>query len=171
GFACNDLFIVNGVGMTTAHDSFVIADNKDEILNRYKKFQASPRDSDYLHSEFDVKKKAGWNILEGYDSIKNDSDLIKYIKPVSYRPFDNKYIFYQDKLVWRTVRKVTYHFLETEDLGLRIGRQGQAVGSMQWNLSFVTNDITDFNYYFRGGRVVFPLYIYKSKNDPLFDSF
>ena len=47
---------------------------------------------------------------------------------------------------------------------LDIGRQGQAVGSMQWNLSFITNSMTDFNLYYRGGGTTFPLYIYKEDN-------
>ncbi len=54
-------------------------------------------------------------------------------------------------------------------MGLVIGRQGQVVGSMPWNLSFITNTITDFNLYYRGGGVLFPLYIYHQnfnrKND------
>ncbi len=164
GFSFNDLFLVNGVGMTTAHDEFVIKDKKDELLGFYKNFQNSPRDAKYLHKEFDVKEKNGWNILDGYDNIKDVSDLSKFIKPIEYRPFDNKYIFYEDKLVWRTVRKVMHHFLSGKNIGLVIGRQGQVVGSMPWNLSFITNSITDFNLYYRGGGVLFPLYLYPLTN-------
>ena len=40
------------------------------------------------------------------------------------------------------------------------GRQGQAVGSMEWNLCFISNIITDQNIFYRGGGTVFPLYIY-----------
>jgi len=160
GFQCNSLFKISGVGMTTAHDEFVIKDTSSELIEFYKDFQNSERDPDLLHRKFNVKKKKGWNILAGYDNIKNERDLSKFIKPVSYRPFDNKYIFYEDKLVWRTVRKVMQHFLKGENVGLIIGRQGQVVGTMQWNLSFITNDITDFNFYYRGGGVSFPLYLY-----------
>ena len=103
GFKVNELFTINGVGLTTAHDEFVIRENKEELLQFYKKFQSSPRDAEFLHKEFNVRKKTGWNILNGYDNIKNENDLSKYIKPISYRPFDNRHIFYEDKLVWRTV--------------------------------------------------------------------
>ena len=47
-----------------------------------------------------------------------------------------------------------------QNFALILGRQGQAVGSMQWNLSFITNIISDQNIYYRGGGSVFPLYIY-----------
>jgi len=56
------------------------------------------------------------------------------------------------------------HFLGGHNIGLIIGRQGQVVGSMPWNLSFITNTITDFNLYYRGGGVLFPLYIYPESN-------
>jgi predicted helicase len=39
------------------------------------------------------------------------------------------------------------------------GRQGQAVGNMPWNLSFISNTISDQNIFDRGGGSVFPLYI------------
>ena len=103
GFKVNELFTINGVGLTTAHDEFVIRENKEELLQFYKKIQSYPRDAEFLHKEFNVRKKTGWNILNGYDNIKNENDLSKYIKPISYRPFDNRHIFYEDKLVWRTV--------------------------------------------------------------------
>ncbi|PHI18199.1 DNA methyltransferase [Lewinellaceae bacterium SD302] len=158
GFLCNELFPVHGNGMTTAHDNFVIKDTKEELLEFYKEFQEAERDAELLHSRFQVKKKKGWNILDGYDNIKDKPDLEEFIKPVSYRPFDDKYIFYEDKLVWRTVRKVMDNYNLTQNLGLIIGRQGHVVGQMQWNLCFVTNKMTDFNFYYRGGGVSFPLY-------------
>ena len=47
-----------------------------------------------------------------------------------------------------------------QNFALISGRQGQAVGSMQWNLSFITNTISDQNIYYRGGGSIFPLYLY-----------
>jgi predicted helicase len=146
--------------MTTAHDEFVIKSNKNELLEFYQDFQKTERDEALLHKKFKVLKKDGWNILNGYDNIQGKSDLSIYIKPLTYRPFDNRYIFYEDKLVWRTVKKVMQHFIKGDNIGLVIGRQGQVVGSMPWNLSFITNSITDFNLYYRGGGMLFPLYLY-----------
>ncbi|GAG63462.1 unnamed protein product, partial [marine sediment metagenome] len=47
-----------------------------------------------------------------------------------------------------------------KNIGLIIGRQGQAVGNMQWNLSFITKSISDLNMFYRGGGMLFPLYLY-----------
>lgn len=34
----------------------------------------------------------GWNILDGYDNIKEDSNLEKYPHPISYGSFDNQHM-------------------------------------------------------------------------------
>lgn len=40
-----------------------------------------------------------------------------------------------------------------------IGKSGNAVGNMPWNLCFITNTIVDLNIFYRGGGYVFPLYV------------
>jgi predicted helicase len=80
------------------------------------------------------------------------------IKKITYRPFDNKFVYYDTKIIERAREKVMQHFLNGKNIGLVIGRQGQVVGSMIWNLSFITDAITDFNLYYRGGGAVFPMY-------------
>jgi predicted helicase len=123
GFGINELFIINGVGLTTAHDDFVIKEKKEVLLDFFESFQNTERNEDVLHNKFNVKKKEGWNILTGYDNIKKEQHLDKYIQQISYRPFDNRYVFYEDKLVWRTVRKVMQHFCNAENIGLTVCKQ------------------------------------------------
>lgn len=62
---------------------------------------------------------------------------------------------------------VMQHFIKGENVGLAVGRQGQVIGSDIWDIVSITNKIVDFNYFRRGGEVVFPLYVYpdSSTND------
>ncbi|MBP8992792.1 MAG: N-6 DNA methylase, partial [Bacteroidales bacterium] len=162
GFQVNDLFLVNGVGLTTAHDDFVIQENKAELLEFYKKFQSSPRDAEFLHKEFKVRKKAGWDILQGYDNIKNETDLSKYIKPISYRPFDNRFVFYEDKLVWRTVRKVMQHLLDGNNIGLVSARSNK---SETCDHFYISKNIMETKCGERTTQsAIFPLYLYPDTN-------
>jgi predicted helicase len=64
----------------------------------------------------------------------------------------------------RPVEKIMRHFIHKENIGLVTSRQGQVVGSMLWNLIFVTKNITDLNLYYRGGGLIFPLYLYPFDN-------
>jgi predicted helicase len=169
GFSVNELFVLNGVGLTTAHDEFVINEKNKDLLEFYKKFQSAPRDAEYLHKEFKVKKKEGWNILQGYDNIQKETDLTKFIKPISYRPFDNRFVFYEDKLVWRTVRKVMQHFLKGENVGLAgIRTNKEKVG---YTSVFITKNIAEARLSDRFITNVFPLYLYPDeKNKDLFET-
>lgn len=163
GFSVNDLFLVNGVGLTTAHDEFVIRERKAELLEFYNKFQSSQRDAEFLHKEFNVRKKTGLDILQGHDNIKNEPNLSKYIEPISYRPFDNRFVFYEDKLVWRTVRKVMLHFLKGENLGLVVKRQCKQI----FSYVFLTNKIAEgclFESAYANNSVL-PLYLYPENNN------
>jgi predicted helicase len=56
------------------------------------------------------------------------------------------------------------HFIIGDNAGIIVGRQGQVVGSMPWNLIFITKNITDLNIYYRGGGLIFPLYLYPFDN-------
>ncbi|MBE7695958.1 type ISP restriction/modification enzyme [Tenacibaculum finnmarkense] len=160
GFSINELFLINGVGLTTAHDDFVIKESKEKLLNFYQDFQNSPRDTEYLHKEFNVRKKTGWDILEGYDNVKTEKDLSKYIKPISYRPFDNRYVFYENKLVWRTVRKVMQHFINSDNIGLAGIRTNKEKDEVGYTSVFITKNIAEARLADRFITNLFPLYLY-----------
>jgi predicted helicase len=164
GFAVNELFNINGVGLTTAHDDFVINEKKDKLLKFYQDFQNSPRNADFLHKEFNVNKKDGWNILQGYDNIKNEKDLSKFIQPISYRPFDNRYVFYEDKLVWRTVKKVMQHLIKGENVGLAGIRHNKEKDEIGYTSVFITKNIAEARLADRFITNIFPLYLYPEKN-------
>ncbi|HNT30122.1 MAG TPA: DNA methyltransferase, partial [bacterium] len=168
GINITELFPINGVGLTTAHDDFVIKDDFEKLLHLFEDFQSSERNIEILHQKFNVQKKKGWDILKGYDNIKGDTDLKKYIKPISYRPFDSKYVFYEDKLVWRTVRKVMQHFLKGKNVGLLTTK---AFRDDAFRHVFITDAISEVIFLSgttASNAINFPLYLYPS-SDTLFD--
>ena len=67
-----DIFNVSGVGITTAHDDFVIDFQEGELLNRFIQFANSKRDARNPSLIFCVKYKMGWDIYE---------DTMLYKKP------------------------------------------------------------------------------------------
>jgi type I restriction-modification system DNA methylase subunit len=163
GFSIQELFPINGVGITTAHDNFVISESKSELIYKFEKFKKSPPNAEILHQSFNVAFKKGWNILKGLENIQKNTDISTYIKPISYRPFDNRYIFYEDKLVWRTVNNVMRHFLSGDNVGIMICRQQKTNGFyhclIHTNIvesSYVSNKTSEIGY-------AFPLYFYPDK--------
>ena len=88
---------------------------------------------------------------------------------LTYRPFDQRCTFYTGNsrgLYASPQKRVMRHMLPMQNLGLIIGRQGQVVGRMQWNLVFVSSGPIDFNVFYRGGGLLLPLYLYPDQQDP-----
>lgn len=193
GISVKDMFRISGVGITTAHDDFVIDSDKEKLLQKFNDFKNSYPNADELHKKFNVAKKDGWDILKGWKNIQEDNDLNKYIQKIAYRPFDTRYIFYEDKLVWRCVRDIMEHFVnnadnnvavahcvnnseksmqgvttpcyENSNIALNVARQSKIVGS--WQYCFITNGLVDLSF-MGGGNTgagyIFPLYIYDTEN-------
>jgi predicted helicase len=87
----------------------------------------------------------------------SDSELKKFILPVTYRPFDGRYIFWHDSIVWRTVKRVMRHMLE-ENIAIISARSNK---SSEMDHFFITDTIMETK---SGERTtqsaIFPLYTY-----------
>ena len=157
-----DIFPLNGVGITTARDKFVIDNEKNALLNRIRLFKNSKFSDDELHEFFQINKKKGWSIRKAWNMLQSVSDLSKLIYPILYRPFDIRWIFYYDPLIERSRREVMTHMLH-ENLGLITRRQ--MLPNRPCNYIFVSElmisdgVIRSDN---KGGESLFPLYIYHS---------
>jgi predicted helicase len=161
-----EIFPLNGVGMTTARDNFVIDFDKFTLENRIRLFKNSKFDDEELHSFFQINKKKGWNIRKAWNMLQrfNDSELKTFIYPVSYRPFDNRYIFWHDSVVWRTVKRVTKHMLE-ENIGIVARRQ--QLPDRPCNYFFISENLISDGLIRsdnKGSESLFPLYLYPNKN-------
>ena len=143
-------------GIFTSRDSFVISDNKENLKSKIQDFFKLEKVE--LQKKYALKEKTSWHI----DDIKNKSVEFneKYIKPLKYRPFDDRFVYFNEFFIERTRKNIMHNF-SLQNIALAIGRQGKAVGgNNDWDVISVTDKILDLNYYRRGGQVVFPLYIY-----------
>ena len=172
GISIKDIFKSVGVGITTAHDKFVIDFDKERLLQKFNDFRDSPPSASELHKKFNVKEKAGWDILKGWNNLQGESNLQKYIQKIAYRPFDMRYIFYEEKLVWRCVKDIMQHF-ENQHLGLIFCRQ---VIGKEFQHSFIVDTIMESCYISNRTKeinYIAPLYLIKSdsRSENLTDSF
>ncbi|MFQ5851957.1 MAG: type ISP restriction/modification enzyme [Candidatus Binatia bacterium] len=156
-----EIFPLNGVGMTTARDNFVIDFDKATLLNRIRLFKKSKYEDENLHQFFSIPKKKGWSIRKAWNMLQEFSDgqLANCIFPVLYRPFDVRWIFYHDSVVWRTVKRIMGHMLRGENLGLIIPKRVELAGGWQHALAInllvehVAVSLKTIDY-------LFPLYLY-----------
>lgn len=155
-----EIFPLSGVGMTTARDNFVIDFHKVALLNRIRQFKRNKYADEELHRFFEIRKKKGWSIRKAWKVLQevSDSEIEKYVLPVFYRPFDTRWIFYHDAVVWRTVRRVMAHMLRT-NLAIVVPRRVEVAGA--WQHAFLTNlPVEHVAVSLKTIDYVFPLYLY-----------
>ena len=158
GFCINDLMPINTTGVVTMGDSFALAESAEILYNRLQDFIETPYDANTLNVKYNLGKNYADFILKS--NLKNISE--DSILPITYRPFDTKYIYFDNRIIWRPRSKVMQHLLYDDNIGLVTSRQCVS----DWRYILCTKNICEFNLTGTAGRFgsgyVFPLYVYDS---------
>ena len=154
GFSVNDLFPVNNVGIVTSRDAFVIDDSLRNLTKRINDFFEIS--SEELKRKYSLKENKSWTIVKAKDKAKKYSE--EFIKAISYRPFDIKYIYYNDAFLERSRKDVMQHYLTGGNVGLVTARSNK---SETCDHFFITNTLVEAKCGERTTQsATFPLYIY-----------
>ena len=159
-FKITEIFPVNNVGVVTSRDNFVTDFEKQKLEQRINQFVDPKFNEEILKKTYDLKENNSWEVNEQREKLRKDLDWKDSITKILYRPFDKRWILYHDEMIERSRKEVMQHLLE-ENIALCIGRQSSVIGSGNYDIVFVSEQIVDFNLFRRGGELVFPLYIYK----------
>lgn len=162
GFSVDELFILNNVGIVTSRDSFVIDDDKTVLTDRIIDFfQLSKGD---IQKEYQLKENTNWKINEvKQKAITFDANSIS---KVSYRPFDDRFIYYNNDFIERSRTEVMQHFLRGPNTGLNLCKQFKT--GENYVHVFISNKIIESSYVSnRTSEItsIFPLYLYPVDKD------
>ncbi len=158
GFKITEFMKDNSTGIVTMGDNFIIDSNKTVLHNKLIEFLASNITELALKSKFKLGKNYAKWVLENKGKIQLDS---KKLVKINYRPFDTRWTYFDNKLLWRWRKDIMHHFLEGDNLGLVISRS--AVGQPSWQEVQCTDKIIEFGIMSTrpgNGTPVFPLYLY-----------
>jgi hypothetical protein len=161
-----EIFPINSVGIVTARDGLTIHDTPNQVRKTIHHFASL--DPGTARIAFKLGNDArDWKVEYAQKDLKDSGLNDENIKPILYRPFDTRYTYYTGKsrgFHCMPRNEVMRHMLE-ENVGMVIGRQGLAVGDNQlWNLVTISQSITDFNLFYRGGGLIIPLYLYPDEH-------
>lgn len=155
GFQIESLFIIQSMGITTARDHYTINFDKGKLLEKTKDFYDKEIDDSIFQRKYNLKENYQWKLNE--QRLLSPIFSEDYVKKIAYRPFDVRFIYFQENLVFRSRRGVMKNF-EKENLALctvKIGRN-----SDYYNY-FITKYITDKSISSSlDNSNIFPLYIY-----------
>ena len=160
GFKVIDLFKESNSGIKTDRDKLFYDSNKMDLENRFKTLLSNELTGTFIE-EYSVKDSGSYRITSAIKKVKFKE---QNIQSSCYRPFDKCYTYYDPQLISRPAQKAMAHFNGHQNIGLVLGRQGQVIGHMQWNLIFCIDSLVDYNIFYRGGGYVFPLYLFDHNN-------
>lgn len=158
GFRIDDLFNQNVTGIVSMGDEFAFANTKEELINRLNSFIEDNLDENELKNKFHLGKNYAKFILSNKPNLNIDSNKFTEI---SYRPFDTKWTYFDNKILWRWREKVMKNFLKGDNLGLvfKLGNAEEKSAS-----AMLSKNIIDFRSWSRpgmqGGDYIAPLYLY-----------
>lgn len=156
GFKITDLFKDANSGVKTDRDQLFYDSSKKELGSRFNTLLSDELTTSFIE-EYSVKDSGSYKITSAIKKVKFEEENIQ---SSCYRPFDKRYTYYDPQLISRPAQKAMVHFNGHQNIGLVLGRQGQVIGHMQWNLVFCINSLADYNIFYRGGGYVFPVYLY-----------
>lgn len=166
-----DVFPVNSVGIVTARDRLTIHWSEQEAWDTVRTF--SGMEPELAREAYQLGKDAqDWKVEMAQNDLLDPGLTREKVVPILYRPFDVRHTYYTGRsqgFICRPRSEVMRHMLAGENLALCVGRQGHVVGAGEWNLIYCSQIIEDFNLFYRGGNVNFPLYLYPAADrDDLF---
>ena len=166
-----DVFPVNSVGIVTARDRLTIRWSEQEAWDTVRTF--SRMEPELARQGYKLGKDArDWKVTMAQEDLLASGPTREKVVPILYRPFDMRHTYYTGRsrgFICMPRSEVMQNMLAGENRALCIGRQGHVIGAGEWNLIYCSQTIEDFNLFYRGGNVNFPLYLYPAADrDDLF---
>jgi hypothetical protein len=159
GFKVNELFEIFNSGIKTDRDNLFIDFDKSRLSNRIKKLISQDFDADFV-KEFKVKDSGSYKLTK---VIKGKHYSENHLKPIQYRPFDNRWIYYDPKIISRPAAKAMKHLLFDDNLSLSLKRQSK----FDFSYSFIHRSICESCLFESAyaNNTEFPLYLYPEANE------
>jgi predicted helicase len=156
GFSVAELFSKNTTGIVTMGDSFIIDQNKEILIKRVDEFLNNEISESVLKEKYSLGKNYAKWVIDNKKKIENNHNKVVSL---AYRPFDERFTYYDKNLVWRTRDQTMNQLVNKQNIGFvasKINRQASL------GYFFITKTLTDFHILdnAQDSTSVFPLYLY-----------
>lgn len=160
----NEWMRVYSSGVITARDGFSIDESETVLLARATAFASSQTKSDIeFCKEQNIAPKKGWDIFNARNRMAAIKDYRKIIKSISYRPFDNRKILFDESVVWTTARSTMDHMLRGSNFALISARSEKSGTCSHF---FLSQSLVETKCGERTTQsAVFPLYLYPAEDE------
>jgi len=160
-----EIFDKYSSGVKTHRDHFVVGFTKKEVRRKMQLFTSDLPD-DIVKQGLNLKDTSNWNMSNARKALAK-IDWEKSIIPYSYRPFDIRYICFNNKVIDRD-REELMKNIKGNNIGLITTRQ---LSSNKFSHIILTDNISDIcsiSIKTKESGYLFPLFIYINSDGALF---
>lgn len=166
-FECYDiskLFMESVMGFQTHRDEFAVAFEKETIQSRLRDMENSTLDDDTIKNKYNLKDNRDWQIHKARNRIIQTSEEQRSnrLTQCQYRLFDKRWCYLDEGFMDYPRSNVFCHVSNRDNVVFGVGRQGLAVGDIEWCLAYISHYAFDANIFRRGGITSSPLYLYRN---------
>ncbi|MBC6445312.1 MAG: N-6 DNA methylase [Alphaproteobacteria bacterium GM202ARS2] len=159
GFDLTEFMSENVTAIVTMGDNFAFADSSEQLRANLDDLLNNEHTESSLKDKYSLGKHYPKWLLSNKDKLKNAKlDSI----PVTYRPFDDKVMYFSDLIIWRLRKKVTQNLLLDKNTALVFSRQSLRPVNVLVTPYIFDGGIISSN---QGIAQMAPLYIYPDEQD------
>lgn len=162
-FSSNEIFLTSALGFQTHRDYFAVDSSIDGIKRKCKDFLNEQMSDDDIKEKYKLSDTGDWNIADARNSLKSDLEWESKITKCLYRPFDIQWTICDNYFMDRPRKNIFNNVIGDTNYLIGIGRQGLAVGDIEWCLTTISKTPVDANVFRRGGVNLSPLYLYSEE--------
>lgn len=156
-------------GVETKRDDLVIDFDKQILKNRVVSFSNAIGDEDFVRKSFKLSDKSDLNINKAQAKLK-EMDIDGKIINFSYRPFDKRWLFYDESLVSRTRKPLMDSLAEKNNMAILSMRGTKRNFNSHF---FITDNVVDRHALDNtaDSMAIFPLNVFSNdgKQEELFE--
>jgi len=174
----SDVMPIHSAGFITARDHFVVDRSEGALLERIAEFADLERSDEEIREKYFAGQGSekypdgdtrGWKLPKARQLVAGDKQWRKRAHPCSYRPFDQRYVYWADWMVDWPRPEVSGHMLAGPNVALHVCRQSV---SEQWGHILVARGLIDDCYVSNKTRergYMHPLYVYDDEEHLKFE--
>jgi len=173
GWRICDIMVVSSMGIKTNRDRLLLDFTKKTLVERISELAEKSVGDEEIMRKYDLKDSPYWNTNRERGKIRS-VDWVANIFQCEYRPFDKRWILYQQNLIeigrGGAATKVMFHLINHENFGLIFMRQ-VAIDEAYSHVGISRNLVDNRTFYSnKGATSIAPLYIYQlDQNIALFE--
>jgi len=169
GFKIDELFIISGTGIKTNKDKLLVDFSRDSLIEKIEVIRNSENVAE-INNRLQIQDGKYWSTAREKEKLLSNKDSNYHERPYLYRPFDNRWVYYQPNLIeigrGGASKKVMGNMFR-DNLCLISTRQLSTFDFQHIFATRLLSDMCAISLQTKETSYAFPLYIYNANEDKI----